>query len=129
MLKPDVINRNIIGKVLSMIEGHEFKIIKMEKKQLSIENANEFYKDHKEKSFFKDMVARINNGEVVGLLLAYKNEDAVTVLRTLMGATNPANADEGTIRKAYGISIDENTLHGSDSFENVTREAHIFFGK
>ena len=81
----------------------------------------------KQKSFFKDMVVRISSGEVVGLLLEYKNEDAVPVLRTLMGATNPANADEGTIRKAYGISIDENTVHGSDSFENVVREAKIFF--
>ncbi len=127
MLKPDVINRNIIGKILSMIEANEFKIINMEKKQLSVKNAEEFYKDHKEKSFFKDMVERISNGEVVGILLSYKNEDAVTVLRTLMGATNPANAEEGTIRKAYGISIDENTVHGSDSFENVLREAEIFF--
>ena len=129
MLKTDVTNRNIIGKVLSMIEAHEFKIVKMEKKQLSVKNAEEFYKDHKEKSFFKDMVIRISDGEVVGLLLSYKNEDAVTVLRTLMGATNPANGEEGTIRKAYGISIDENTIHGSDSFDNVTREAEIFFEK
>lgn len=129
MLKPDVVNRNIIGKVLAMIEENGFKIIKLEKKQLSVKNAEEFYESHKEKFFFNDMVKRINEGEVVGILLAYKNNDGVASLRTLMGATNPANADEGTIRKAYGLSIDENTVHGSDSFDNVKREATIFFEK
>lgn len=129
MLKPDVVNRNIIGKVLAMIEENGFKIIKLEKKQLSVKNAEEFYESHKDKFFFNDMVKRINEGEVVGILLAYKNNDGVAALRTLMGATNPANADTGTIRKAYGLSIDENTVHGSDSFENVKREATIFFEK
>lgn len=128
MLKPDIINRNLIGKVLAMIEENGFKILKIEKKQLSLENSKEFYESHKEKFFFNDMVKRINESEVVGVLL-YKDENPVESLRILMGATNPANADEGTIRKAYGISIDENSIHGSDSFDNVKREAVIFFEK
>jgi nucleoside-diphosphate kinase len=127
MLKPDATKRNIIGKILSMLEEKGFSIIRMEKKNFSQEKVKKFYEDHKEKFFFDDMVKRINDGEVVGLVLEYKDENAVGFLRELMGATNPSKAVEGTIRHQYAISIDENTIHGSDSFENAKREADIFF--
>jgi nucleoside-diphosphate kinase len=127
MLKPDVTKRNIIGEVLSMLENKGLTIVKMEKKQFPLEKVREFYIDHKDKFFFNDMVNRIYDGEVVGLILEYKDENAVIFLRELMGATNPTNAVAGTIRHKYGISIDENTVHGSDSFENATREVNIFF--
>lgn len=131
MLKPDVLQRNLIGKVLKELEEKHFKIVSMEMKQLSKEAIEEFYKDHKEKFFFADMVSRINSSPVVGLVLEVTAEgkNAITHLRDIMGATNPANAAEGTIRKLYALSIDDNSVHGSDSAENADREAAIFFGK
>jgi nucleoside-diphosphate kinase len=128
MLKPDICNRNLIGACIKTLEENSFKIIKMEMKYLSTDQVMEFYKDHKEKSFFPQMVERIANKPMVGCILEYlQEENAVIFLRKLMGHTNPANAEEGTIRHTYGISIDENCIHGSDSLENVQRESELFF--
>jgi nucleoside-diphosphate kinase len=129
MLKPDIINRNLIGKVIRELETKGFKIIAMEMKKLHKSELEEFYKDHKERFFFKDMVSRLESSPVVGIILEIHNQNAVTHLREIMGATNPMQAQEGTIRKLYGISLDDNSIHGSDSFENVQREAKIFFNK
>jgi len=128
MLKSDICNRNLIGRVLTMLEDNNFKIVKIESKQMPRVHVEEFYKDHKEKFFFVDMVTRLANSVVVGCLLERKDgKDPVVALRTLMGATNPANAEIGTIRHIFALSIDDNSIHGSDSFENVLRESEIFF--
>jgi nucleoside-diphosphate kinase len=132
MLKPDICERNLVGDVLSMIEKNHFKIVRMEMKQMSVEHMEEFYKDHSTKFFFRDMVDRITKGLVVGCVLEYTKDtstDAIAHLRVLMGATNPTASEVGTIRRAFGISIDENSIHGSDSSENFLRETKIFFGK
>lgn len=129
MLKPDVIKRNLVGKVLTEIEKH-FKIIKIESKQLDTLTIEEFYRDHKEKFFFKDMVKRLGVSMVIGCILEIqdnKEKDIIGKLRKIMGATNPGNAEEGTIRNMYALSIDENSVHGSDSLDNAQREAKLFF--
>lgn len=128
MLKPDIYDRNLIGDVVSMLEKNHFKVIQIESKKMELKDVEEFYKDHKDKFFFTDMVKRIADGHVVGCILKYtKNGEAITVLRDLMGATNPANATEGTIRHTFAIDIDNNSIHGSDSFDNFERESKIFF--
>ncbi len=127
IIKPDAVERNVTGKVLEMIEAAGFNIVGMKKIRLSKGQVEGFYYVHKERPFFGDLCAFMSRGPVIALVL--EKENAIAGWRTLMGATNPANADEGTIRKALGVSIEENTVHGSDSQESASFEIPYFFNQ
>jgi len=126
IIKPDATKRNITGKVNAMIEGAGFKIIGQKRILLSKEKAEGFYAVHKERPFFNDLVKFMISGPVVVQVLECEG-DAVTKYRNLMGATNPENAEAGTIRKELAIDIENNTVHGSDSDENAVIEIKYFF--
>jgi nucleoside-diphosphate kinase len=125
IIKPDAVEQNNIGNILAMIQRAGLKIIGMRMLQLSRAQAEGFYEVHKNRPFFGELVEFMTRGPVV--VSALEGEDAVARYRTLMGATNPAEADEGTIRKAYGTDIGENACHGSDSVENGAVEVAYFF--
>ncbi|ACH38672.1 nucleoside diphosphate kinase [Citrifermentans bemidjiense Bem] len=127
IIKPDAVERNVTGKVLAMIEEGGFKIVGMKKIRLSKCQAEGFYYVHKERPFFGDLCAFMSRGPVIALVL--EKENAIADWRGLMGATNPANAEAGTIRKALGVSIEENTVHGSDSPESASYEIPYFFNQ
>lgn len=125
IIKPDAVERNIIGRVMTMIEETGLKIVACKMMHLTKDQAEAFYEVHKERPFFRDLVNFMISGPVIVQVL--QGEDAVTAYRDLMGATNPKDALSGTIRKELAISLDANTVHGSDSKENATREIAFFF--
>ena len=125
IIKPDAVERNITGKVLNRIEGEGFRIVAMKKIHLTKKEAEGFYYVHKARPFFNDLCAFMSRNPVVVLVL--EKENAIAAWRDLMGATNPANAEAGTIRKDFGVSIEENTVHGSDSPESAAFEIPYFF--
>jgi nucleoside-diphosphate kinase len=125
IIKPDAVEQNNIGNILAMIQGAGLKIIGMRMLHLSRAQAEGFYEVHKERPFFGELVEFMTRGPVVVSVL--ESDDAVARYRNLMGATNPAEADKGTIRKAYGTDIGENACHGSDSVENAKIEVGYFF--
>ncbi|USO01953.1 MAG: nucleoside-diphosphate kinase [Alphaproteobacteria bacterium] len=125
ILKPDVTKRNLTGEVNTMIEKAGFKIIAQKKIRMTPEIAGGFYGEHREKPFFGDLCRIMSAAPVVVQVLEKHN--AIELYRHLMGATNPEKADEGTIRKKYGISLDENSVHGSDSAKSAEREISFFF--
>ena len=125
IIKPDAVERNITGKVLDRIEGGGFRIVAMKKIHLTKKEAEGFYYVHKERPFFNDLCSFMSRNPVV--VLALEKENAIAAWRGLMGATNPANAEAGTIRKEFGVSIEENTVHGSDSPESAAFEIPYFF--
>ena len=125
IIKPDAVEKNNIGNILAMIEGADLTIKAMRMVHLSRPMAEGFYAVHKERPFFGELVDFMTRGPVVVSVL--EGESAVTAYRALMGATNPADADEGTIRKAYATDIGENAVHGSDSLENAAIEVNYFF--
>jgi nucleoside-diphosphate kinase len=125
ILKPDVLERKIAGGVLAMIEGAGFTIRRMEIVTLTPERAREFYAVHEGKPFLNDLVGYMTSGPVVPIVV--EKEDAIPAARELMGATNPANATGGTIRKRFGVDIQTNSVHGSDSPESVAIEIPFFF--
>ena len=125
IIKPDAVEQNNIGNILAMIEAAGFKILGMRMLQLSRAQAEGFYEVHRDRPFFGDLVEFMTRSPV--LVSALEAEDAVGRYRTLMGSTNPAEADAGTIRKAYGTDIGENACHGSDSVENGKIEVAYFF--
>jgi nucleoside-diphosphate kinase len=125
IIKPDAVERNLIGKILDKIETAGFKIVGMKKMQLSRAQAEGFYYVHKERPFFNDLCSFMSRSPVVLLCLEKKN--AIAEWRTLMGATNPANAEPGTIRKEFAKNIEENTAHGSDAPETAAFEIPYFF--
>ena len=125
MIKPDAIQNNYSGPIIEHIEKAGFKIIAMKLKQLSIEQARQFYKIHEERPFFNDLIQYITSGPIIAAIL--EKDNAVDDFRKLIGATNPAEADEGTIRKLYAKSIDANAIHGSDSNENAEIESNFHF--
>ncbi|HOK50559.1 MAG: nucleoside-diphosphate kinase [Bacteroidales bacterium] len=125
MIKPDATGKNLTGKILSMITEAGFTIRALKMTRLSKEQAEGFYAVHKDKPFFNDLVKFMTSGPVVAAIL--EKENAVESFRALIGATNPANAAEGTIRKLYASSVQENAVHGSDSDENAQIEASYFF--
>lgn len=125
IIKPDATERNITGQVNSMIEAAGLRIIAQRRILLTQTQAEEFYAEHKEKSFFPGMIQQMISGPVVVQVL--EGENAITLYRSIMGATNPAVAEEGTIRKTLALSIDKNTVHGSDSLEAAQREIAFFF--
>jgi nucleoside-diphosphate kinase len=127
IIKPDATERNITGKVNSMIEAAGFRIIAQKRIKLSEAQASEFYGVHSHRPFFKDLVATMTSGPVVVQVL--QRDNAISAYRDLMGATNPADAADGTIRKELALSIDSNTVHGSDSEENAVIEIAFFFNE
>lgn len=125
IVKPDSVEKGNFGKIVSRIESEGFEIVAIRKLHLSDKHAQEFYDVHRERPFFKDLVAYMTSGPVY--VAALRKEGAVQSLRNLMGATDPARAEEGTLRKEFGESIERNAIHGSDSDENAAREIHFFF--
>jgi nucleoside-diphosphate kinase len=127
IIKPDAVERNIIGKILEKVEGAGFKIVGMKKIQLTKAQAEGFYYVHKERPFYNDLCAFMSRSPVV--VMALERENAILAWRGLMGATNPANAEAGTIRKEFGLGIEENTVHGSDAPETAAFEIPYFFSQ
>ena len=125
IIKPDAVEQNNIGNILAMIQGAGLKILGMRMLHLTRPQAEGFYEVHKERPFFGELVEFMTRGPVV--VSALEGENAVAAYRKLMGATNPEEADEGTIRKAYGTDVGENACHGSDSVENGKLEVAYFF--
>ncbi|MBR9833534.1 nucleoside-diphosphate kinase [bacterium] len=125
MIKPDAVEKNYIGGILDKINAAGFRIVAMKYTKLSKEEAGEFYAVHKERPFYGELVDYMSNGPIVAAIL--EKENAVADFRTLIGATNPAEAAEGTIRKLYAESISANAVHGSDSDENAAIEGNFFF--
>ena len=125
IIKPDAVERNIGNKIKSFFEKNNLKILKSKKIKISKEEASEFYKVHQTKPFYNDLCNYLSSGPIVVMIL--EGENAVSKTRQLMGATDPSKADEGTLRKMYGLSIDKNSVHGSDSAENGKIEINFFF--
>ena len=125
IIKPDAVERNLDREIKEMFKNKGFKIIKEKKIQVAKSEAEEFYKVHETKPFYNDLCAYLSSGPIVVMIL--EKENAVLANRELMGTTNPKEAKEGTIRKKYGISIDKNSVHGSDSVENAKIEINFFF--
>ena len=127
IIKPDAVKRNLIGEIDAMIEKSGFKIIAMKMVHMTKEKAEGFYIVHKDRPFYNELVTYMSSAPVVVQVL--EKENAVADYRELMGATNPANAKEGTIRAKYALSMGENSVHGSDSLENANIEINYFFSK
>ena len=125
IIKPDAVERNLDNEIKEMFKNKGFKIIKEKKIQIEKSEAEKFYKVHETKPFYNDLCAYLSSGPIVVMVL--EKENSVLANRELMGATNPKDAEEGTIRKKYGISIDKNSVHGSDSPENAKIEIDFFF--
>ena len=125
IVKPDAVERNLEGEIKEMFKHNGFIILKEKKIQIEKSEAENFYKVHETKPFYNDLCAYLSSGPIVVMVL--EKENAVVANRNLMGATNPEDAEEGTIRKKYGLSIDKNSVHGSDSIENAKIEIDFFF--
>ena len=125
IIKPDAVERNLESKIKSFFEKNNLKISKSKKVKISKEEANDFYKVHESKPFYNDLCEYLSSGPIVVMIL--EGENAILKNRELMGATDPLKAKEGTLRKMYGISIDKNSVHGSDSLENSKKEIGFFF--
>jgi len=127
MIKPDAVEAGNTGAIIKMIEEAGFRIVSMTKTQLSSERAGQFYEVHAERPFYNDLCRYMSSGAIVPMIL--EKDNAVADFRKLIGATNPANAEEGTIRKLYATSIEANAVHGSDSDENAQLEGSFFFSQ
>ena len=125
IIKPDAVERNLQDQIKQEFINKGFEIIKEKKIHITKEEAERFYKVHESKPFYNDLCAYLSSGPIVVMTL--QKENAVIENRNLMGATNPVDAEEGTLRKKYGISIDKNSVHGSDSLENAKIELDFFF--
>ena len=125
IIKPDATERNITGKINAMFEEAGLRIVAQRRVRLSREQAETFYDVHKERSFFGELVDYMISAPVVAQVL--EGENAVLAHREVMGATNPAQADEGTVRKEFALNVQENSVHGSDSVENAAKEISFFF--
>ena len=125
IIKPDAVDRNLENEIKNIFKDKGFKIAKEKKIQLAKSEAEEFYKVHETKPFYNDLCAYLSSGPIVVMIL--EKEGVVIANRELMGATDPKKAEEGTIRKKFGVSIDKNSVHGSDSIENAKNEINFFF--
>ena len=125
IIKPDAVERNLEGEIKEMFNKNGFQILKEKKVQIEKSEAEKFYKVHETKPFYNDLCTYLSSGPIVVMIL--QKENAVKGNRDLMGATNPKDAKEETIRKKYGISIDKNSVHGSDSIDNAKIEINFFF--
>lgn len=124
IIKPDATERKLVGDILSDIQKSDLSLVGLKMVKLDRQTAEEFYQEHKEKPFFNDLVDFMTSREIV--VFALEGDDAVSKYRKLMGATNPEDADEGTLRKKYALSKSENSVHGSDSLDSAIRELKIF---
>lgn len=127
IIKPDAVERNLSEEIKSEFEKSGFNILKEKKIKLEKSDAEKFYKVHQTKLFYNDLCDYLSSGPIV--VMALEKENAVTDNRKLMGATDPKNAESGTLREKYGISIDKNSVHGSDSVENAKIEINFFFNE
>ncbi len=125
IIKPDAVERNLEEKIKSFFEQNNLKILKSKKVRITKEEAEEFYKVHQTKSFYKDLCNYLSSGPIIIMIL--EGEEAVSKNRELMGNTDPLKAEKGTLRKMYGLSIDKNSVHGSDSLKNAKIEINFFF--
>ena len=125
IIKPDAVERNLIDEIKNIFIKNKLTIKESKKIQITKDEASEFYKVHQSKPFFNDLCSYLSSGPIVVMIL--EGENSVVVNRKLMGATNPKDAEENTIRKLFGISIDKNSVHGSDSVENAKKEIEFFF--
>ena len=125
IIKPDAVERNLESKIQNFFERNSLKILKTKKVKITKEEASEFYKIHQTKPFYTDLCKYLSSGPIVVMIL--EGEGAISKNRQLMGATDPSKAEEGTLRKMYGVSIDKNSVHGSDSSENAKIEINFFF--
>jgi len=127
IIKPDAVERNLENKIKSFFEEKNLKILNSKKVQISKEEAAEFYKIHQTKPFYQDLCNYLSSGPIVVMIL--EGEEAISINRKIMGSTDPIKAAEGTLRKIYGLSIDKNSVHGSDSLESAKTEIAFFFNK
>ena len=125
IIKPDAVERNLIDEIKNIFIKNQLTIKDSKKIHITKDEAAEFYKVHQSKPFYNELCSYLSSGPIVVLIL--EGENAVTANRKLMGATNPKDAEENTIRKLYGLSIDKNSVHGSDSVENAIKEINFFF--
>ena len=125
IIKPDAVERNLQDQIKNEFKNNGFQILKEKKIHISKDEAEKFYKVHESKPFYNDLCSYLSSGPIV--VMSLQKENAVLENRKLMGATNPKDAEEGTLRKKYGISIDKNSVHGSDSIENAKIELDFFF--
>ena len=125
IIKPDAVERNLVEKIKDVFLKNNFSILESKKLHITKDEAAEFYKVHQSNPFYNDLCSYLSSGPIVVMILEGKN--AVFLYRKIMGATDPKNADEGTIRKLFGISIDKNSVHGSDSKDNAKKEINFFF--
>ena len=125
IIKPDAVERNLTEEIKSIFIKNGLKIVNSKKIHISREEAAEFYKVHQSKAFYSDLCNYLSSGPIIAMIL--EGENAILENRRIMGATNPKDAEENTIRKLYGISIDKNSVHGSDSIENAKKEIGFFF--
>ena len=127
IIKPDAVERNLENEIKSFFEKRSLKVLKSKKVQITKEEAAEFYKVHQTKPFYQQLCNYLSSGPIVVMIL--EGESAISENRKMMGATDPLKSEEGTLRKMYGLSIDKNSVHGSDSLENAKTEINFFFNK
>jgi nucleoside-diphosphate kinase len=125
IIKPDAVERNLVDEIKNIFIKNNLKVKESKKIHITKDEASEFYKVHQSKPFYNDLCAYLSSGPIVVMIL--EGYSAVMLNRKLMGATNPKDAEENTIRKLYGISIDKNSVHGSDSIDNAKKEIEFFF--
>ena len=125
IIKPDAVERNLTEEIKKLFEKNNLKVKDSKKLHISREEAAEFYKVHQSKAFYNDLCNYLSSGPIIAMIL--EGENAILENRRIMGATNPKDAEENTIRKLYGISIDKNSVHGSDSIDNAKKEIDFFF--
>jgi len=127
IIKPDAVERNLEEKIKSFFEKNNLKILKSKKVKITRDEASDFYKVHQTKPFFNELCNYLSSGPIVVMIL--EGDSAVSKNRQIMGSTDPSKAEEGTLRKMYGVSIDKNSVHGSDSLENAKKEINFFFNR
>ena len=125
IIKPDAVERNLENEIKSIFQTNNLKILKSKKIKITKEEAAEFYKVHQTKPFYEDLCLYLSSGPIIAMIL--EGEEAIKKNRDIMGSTDPKKANADTIRKKYGISIDKNSIHGSDSLENAIKEIEFFF--
>lgn len=127
IIKPDAVGNNVAGNIIGMVQNAGFKVLAMKLIRINAAQAGAFYEIHKERPFYQDLINYMTSGPIIPIAL--EKDNAVEDYRKLIGSTNPANADEGTVRKLYGASIEKNAVHGSDSVENGNIEVNFFFSR
>ena len=125
IIKPDAVERNLVEKIKNIFSKNNFSILESKKLHITKDEAAEFYKVHQSKPFYNELCSYLSSGPIIVMIL--EGENAIAAYRKVMGATNPKDAEENTIRKLYGLSIDKNSVHGSDSADNATKEINFFF--